>query len=284
MSVVSIFDVNKRLRVGQPLPYNRPTPGEQQLVNDVFADCAVVEVRKDDMIAGNLMSDRFCNFLVTRHFDSYSAHNSKLCKTLDRFLGGVDAFEGESLTIDHLKEYNPEIWRMIEFCQLEGGEMFPFIHGYFPSLRGEGTDKCSYLAFHGDSPNAQHRNGIEPYVRLGLTRFAKLEEGAKEGNSLQKKMDFRRVIAGPGPVKYDRFSLALEDGDVMFLGPQAAGKFSNIQHQAMIHKRDSVSLMIDITFPRGSRFHGWTIPQFADYVVRCDVFAGKEYLNIRYGK
>ena len=52
----------------------------------------------------------------------------------------------------------------------------------------------------------------------------------------------------------------------------------------MIHQRDSISIMIDLIFPVGSQFNGWTIPEFAQYLVACDVFAGKDYLNVRYSK
>lgn len=84
--------------------------------------------------------------------------------------------------------------------------------------------------------------------------------------------------------EYDRVSLEIEDGDVLLLGAFAAGKKSNIQHCPFIYEKNSVSIMMDLVFPKGSRFNGLTMKQFAGCLVQAGVFDPKSGVGVKLGK
>ncbi|GFH48500.1 predicted protein [Chaetoceros tenuissimus] len=260
--------------------WNQGSLGDIELSNIVFGDCAVVQLRDDDLQAGNLNSPKLNKFLWYEHIDSSNEKFFKFSKSVKSLKPGTKGFVGKPFG-EHRLELNPESRSLTDFCDLNNIVMRPpFVKVYTPSLREEGSTKSGYMKSHRDKLIAHYCNGIEPFVRVMITRISgKVDE---TDDTLYKNFEWIRRIEGSS--EYDRVSLGMEDGDVLFMGPTASGKLSNIQHQPMIQERNSISFMYDLVLQPGSKFKGWTIPQFADYVVDCGVFVGKDYHNVRYGK
>lgn len=261
----------------KPIISNRLSLGARQLATDVFDDCVMLQVKDEDLQEGNQMSPYLNKFIWEEHIDSCNMQLFKFSKSVSRINPDVDGFEGVAFDKERQHRLHPESRPLSLFCDECNITMAPpFVKVYAPSLRSKGSCASSYMDSHRDKLTGWAHNGIEPFVRVMYTRYSSIvHEMDADNDVLYKKFEWKRRVEGSN--KYDEVSMGVEDGDVILMGSKASGKLSSIHHQPLIQKRDSISFMYDLILPRGSEFESWTIPEFGQLLVDCDVFAGKDH-------
>lgn len=248
---------------------NDTSLGDKELLQKVCKDMAVLKVTEEDAQAANRMSKVFTQELFRNRIDSCNQGKLKFGK----YLRGIKlpGFKAKTFDLEKAEELRP----LKEWCSQKGVRMKPFIKVYLGKERKKGMEQTGF-EFHRDKFNKLHNDGVESDQRIMLTRIAESCAG-----EVEKTFSFREY--DESCFEYNDFSIWMEDCDVVVLGPKAAGKESKIQHAVHVFERNSISIMVDLTFPDGSEFHNYTTPEFAQYLVEQGVFERKTNINVRYG-
>ncbi|GFH53995.1 predicted protein [Chaetoceros tenuissimus] len=270
----------KKQKVTGEIPSDEGTPGDRDLWTEILGDFAVVQVFPDALQAGNKKSNAFTRHVMNNVVDTGNKTTYKFTTSINEI--DAEGFKGERITVKQLEEFCPELQLFIEFCSHHNITILPFLQVYVLDAREEGCDAAAKMRWHRDLSSAKHHNGVEPFLRMLLTRFAQIKID-DDPELVDKKFGWRRRVDGTD--NFDRVTVEIEDGDVIFLGRKSSGKFSDIEHQPSIYQRNSISICADIILPSDSKFKELTIPQFAKYLCSKEApcFVKKPGVNFKYG-